>query len=318
MGGQSKNAGNQENLANTSAGGSSTTGQNLLSSVFGSNGQGGNISAMANPNSLNVSQPTGPYALQYNQAKAQGATNLAQANQNVDMQAGNAGFGAGAPSGYTGFLKSQNALQNAGNNGNLFSQYAGQSYQDALNNFWKANDLTASTGNTQTGQANSAYTSLYGSTPKATGVQNALGTIGSGISAGGQVGAAALTCVCDDTWILMPDFGSTKVQDLAPGDAVATQMDEKNIVQRIEKVDEVECSEIRLASGMTLTASNSHTLVLAMGGYTRVREAMGKTVRTVRGFSRVVAIIPAGKRPVYQIFLDGSHDYCSDGLWSLE
>src|ERR1700675_2979541 len=185
MGGQSGDANRQQNQANTAANSSTATGTGLNATLFGTptgkgtapgspatGMSGGTLTGMMDPSKLNVNAPTGPYALQYQQAKAQGATNTDQAKQGIDMAAGNAGFGAGAPSGYTGFLKSQADLQNAGNTGQLFSQFAGNSYQDALNNFWKASNLASGTANTQTGQATSAYTNLYGATPKATALQN--------------------------------------------------------------------------------------------------------------------------------------------------
>lgn len=124
---------------------------------------------MMNPSSLNISSPTGPYALQYQQAKANNALGTQQNAQAINRQAGNSGFGAGAPAGYTGYLQSQNTQAGNTNAGNLFSQYAGQSYQDALNNFWKANQMAGTAlgqsgnqQNTAQGQANQTYSQLYG------------------------------------------------------------------------------------------------------------------------------------------------------------
>lgn len=145
-----------------------TTGQNLLSTLYGPNGSGGGtLSQFQNPSSLNINSPTGPYALQYQQAKAQGATATDQAKQAIDRTAGQQGFGAGAPAGYTGFLKNQADLSNAGNNGQLFSQYAGKSYQDALDNFWKATNATNATAGQQSLGGLSAYSQLYGTSQKA-------------------------------------------------------------------------------------------------------------------------------------------------------
>ncbi len=130
----------------TNANNFGTQNSGLFSTLFGTPGGnastgGGTLSGMMNPSSLNISSPTGPYALQYQQAKANNALGTQQNAQAINRQAGNSGFGAGAPAGYTGYLQSQNTQAGNTNAGNLFSQYAGQSYQDALNNFWKANQM---------------------------------------------------------------------------------------------------------------------------------------------------------------------------------
>jgi hypothetical protein len=202
MGGghQQKQADQSFGAASNAAGNSSATGQGLNATLFGTPSpggkgmSGGTLSEMLNPASLNVNQPTGPYALQYQQAKAQGATNTDQAKQAIDRAAGQAGLGAGAPSGYTGFLKSQADMSNAQNNGQLFSQFAGNSYQDALNNFWKATNTASGTANTQTGQGTGAYTNLYGTGQNAATQARAqnLGLLGSLIGAGGTVASAGL------------------------------------------------------------------------------------------------------------------------------
>lgn len=174
------------------------TNQNLTSTLFGPSGSGGGtLSGMMNPNSLNVSAPTGPYALQYNQAKAQNAIGTNQASQAINRAAGNAGFGAGAPSGYTGYLQSQNTQAGNTNAGNLFSQYAGQSYQNALNNFWSATQAAQGTAtNTGAGalqgntSASQTYGQLYGTAQNAaTSAKNA--NKGIAKAAVGGAGAAA-------------------------------------------------------------------------------------------------------------------------------
>jgi hypothetical protein len=331
MGGQSKAAGNQEALANNAANNSTATGTGLNATLFGtptggatggrgSTGMsGGTLSGMMDPNSLNVSSPTGPYALQYNQAKAQGATNLAQANQNVDIQAGNAGFGAGAPSGYTGFLKSQNNMANAQNNGQLFSQFAGNSYQDALNNFWKATGMANSTANTQTGQGTSAYTNLYGATPKSTALQNVGSDIAGGVgSAVGSYAGGAAACVCEGTLIFSIDGKKIKVEDLHPGDVVVGIDGNINKVLKVTKHDAQPCVGILTQNNFRLRASKTHTLVLNAGGYVRAGDSKGWKVATRDGRSEVYTLTDIGDHSVYQIFLDGSHSFRSNEIWSLE
>lgn len=205
--------GASQSRTNAATAGSQQTG--LFSTLFGSptgsggapgtatGTSGGTLSKMADPNSLNVSSPTGPYALQYQQAKANNALGTQQAAQQINQQAQNKGFGAGAPAGFTSLLQSQNTQAGNTNAGNLFSQYAGQSYQDALNNFWKATGAeqsamgqAGSNQNAAQGQSNQTYSQLYGQNSKNSAGQafqnagaTALGDLGG--AAGKKVGGKA-------------------------------------------------------------------------------------------------------------------------------
>jgi hypothetical protein len=282
-------------------------------------GTGGTLRPFMDPNSLNVNAPTGPYALQYQQAKAQGATDTDFAKQAIEREAGNKGFGAGAPSGYTGFLKSQADLTNAGNTGQLFSQFAGKSYQDALSNFWKANQAAGTAmgeagnqQNTAQGQTNQTYTNLYSSAPKSNPY------VTSGIEAAGTAAGGALSCLCEDTMLTMADGTLVNIKDLKHGMMLAAQNGKKNRVREVMKYDDVPTVKIETINGLILSASRTHTLVLPLGGYTRVEDSLMQTVSTAKGPSIVKAMADLGKQTVYQIFLDASHDYCSNGYWSLE
>jgi len=261
----------------------------------------------------------------YNQAKAQGATNLQQANQNVDMNAGNAGFGAGAPSGYTGFLKSQNALQNAGNNGQLFSQFAGQSYQDALNNFWKANQMlgsqTATSGNQQNaaqGSTNSTYANLYGSTPKATTGQIIGQDLSGAVGAAAGPATAAIACVCEGTKIVMSDGRELPVEFVKVGDKVKAQGHGENEVLGIEIYENQLCMEIETQMGMHLWASATHTLARPHGGYVKMADADLQLIAAQKVAQFVSQIKGSDARRVYKLVLNGNHTFLSNGLWSLE
>jgi hypothetical protein len=128
---------------------------------------GGTLSKMMDPNSLNISSPTGPYALQYNQAQANNAIGTDQNAQAITRSLGQHGFGSGAPSGLGEYLQSQNTQAGNTNKGNLFSQYAGQSYQDALNNFWKATGIASNTQQDAQKTAAGTYGNLYGTAQNA-------------------------------------------------------------------------------------------------------------------------------------------------------
>lgn len=301
--------------------------QGLFNTLFGTPNAGGTgttggtLSKFMDPNSLNVNSPTGPYALQYQQAKGQGATNTDQTKQAIMRDAGNAGFGAGAPSGYTGFLKSQADMSNAGNNGQLFSQFAGKSYQDALDNFWKASGLassqTATSGsqqNTAQGDSNQTYSQLYGAAPKTSPIS---GILNSAIGAGGTVGAAAL-CVCEGTAILAGDGKTIYADDVQEETKLMGMGGESNFVLKVTRTERVPCVYVALADGRKLRCSSSHTIALANGGYVKAGDATGQMVAASPTPIRVTAVVDIGPRTVFQFSLNGSHTYLTEGIWSLE
>jgi len=77
--------------------------------------------------------------------------------------------------------------------------------------------------------------------------------------------------------------------------------------------------KIVLEDGTTITVSESHTFMTAIGGYTFAQDALNKTLTGADGnvFS-VVRTERVGIQPVIRIFLDGDHAYVSNGVWSLE
>lgn len=320
MGGQNKQAQAQEDLANSSASGQGKLGAGLYGTLFGqptaggTGTTGGTVSKMMDPNSLNINSPTGPYALQYKQAEANNAVSTDQAKQAIERAAGNAGFGAGSPSGYTGFLKSQADLAGAANKGQLFSQYAGNSYQDALQNFWKATDLAGGAAQNASNQQTNTYTSLYGSQPKATTGQ----IIGQDVAGAG--GAAAGACVCAGTPILMDDGRSLPVERLTVGMRVIGQGTELNRIVQIVKTENEPCVELTTNGGHVLRCSLSHTIARYAGGYLVAgfmeKEKPNIWQRDEKDF--IVSAKLIGGQIVYKLVLDGSHTYLSSGIWSLE
>lgn len=324
FGGATGGAGTSQANANTFAGQQ----QGLFSTLFGAGGKGGGtLSPMMNPGSLNVSAPTGPYALQYNQAKAAGATNTDQTKQGIDRAAGNAGFGAGAPSGYTGFLKSQADMANAGNNGQLFSQFAGQGYQDALNNFWKANQ-TAGTAMGQAGSeqnaaqanTNQTYTNLYGTGTNAATQQRGqnIGILNSAIGAAGTAASGGLQCVCAGTPITLADGTQVAVEELCEGMRLMGIDGKSNVLLKIIKTPNAPCVVVALRDGGRLRCSASHTLALPAGGYVRAEDATGRLLDCVPSPGEVLGVARLGPKTVYQLLLSGSHTYLASNMWSLE
>jgi hypothetical protein len=152
---------------------------------FGTNGT---MTGFMNPNSLNVTNPTGAYATQYQNA----ANSINQgANQSVasaNRQMANQGGGL-QPSGF-GSAQTQSAYQNAANaKAGAFQQATTNQQNNATSNFWNAQNAYGQTGNQANAQAGSNMaaaggidTSLYGDASKQK--KSMLSSIG-GVLAGG-------------------------------------------------------------------------------------------------------------------------------------
>lgn len=286
----------------------------------GTDGKGGSLSQFLDPNSLNVDQPTGAYKLQYNQAVG----NIAKQGQDVRGSVARAnasrGFGAG-PAGFAQDEARQAAESQIDRQGAAFTDYAGKSYGDALNNFWNATNIATGSGAANTNAAISAdsaaannYANLYGtaSTPNPSAVG---GIIGSGLQAGGTVGAAAL-CPCEDANMLMQDGTERLVQDLRKGMELRG-IDGKPCVMladpRIVVRDAVEVGTI---NGRT-RVSVDHTFALPLGGYEFAFKAIALNVRFKDDIATILEIKEIGEQTIYALEIGGSHSYRVDGYWSL-
>lgn len=186
--------------------------QQLFNTLFGGPGSGGPgaggggaVSGFLDPSKLNVSTPQGPYALQYTNT-AQGIdTGTQNALGAARRNAAQRGFGAGSPSGFEQNQELQAQLGGNAAKGQAYQTATTNSYQDALNNFWKAAGAaqgqaatSGGAGNTALGTATTAnqgasntYGQLYGTAGQYH--QNPLlGTLGSAIGAGGTIGNTAV------------------------------------------------------------------------------------------------------------------------------
>lgn len=177
------------------AGAYNNTAQNLYGSVAS------NTAAMANPESLNVTSPTGPSKLQYDQA----VQNTAQQYQNASGQLSRSmalrGFGANSPSGMQAALQGQLGADEANAQGANFSNYTNQAYQNAYNNFWNANQLNSQNAGqqgqfgTQGGDAAAnTYANLYANSYKPSPWAT-VGQIAGGAGAAALGGGGAITKV---------------------------------------------------------------------------------------------------------------------------
>lgn len=156
----------------------------------------GVLSSYLDPNNLNAAAkgPTGPYSIMYNNAL--GNLSAAQAAQRGSLSQGlqNRGFGMSSPSGFGATQALAQSLGQAQQQGQLFSDYTNQGYQDALRNLWSAAGILSGQG-TSSGQnavnANNSggqiYANLYGTAGRQAQGSSLLGSI---LGAGATIGSA--------------------------------------------------------------------------------------------------------------------------------
>jgi hypothetical protein len=303
--------------------------QQLYNMLWGPPGGGtgggdtrGAVASFLDPSKLNVSSPTGPFALQYTKQKEQLAKQFQDAQGATNRTLAQGGFGPGTPSGFSAALAGENARGLANATGDAFTKATTNSYNDALQNFWRAAQM-AQGGSTAAGQgalqgtgtAANVYNNLYGTATKPYTTQSN-GIVGPAIGAAGTVGAAAM-CVANATLVRMADGSSKLVEHLIVGDELAGVNAKPNRVSRIER-KRAKCLKLLTEKGQSLVCSESHTLLVPSGGYIRAEDAIGAEVLAADGPSRVEAFIRAGEFDVYRIETDGTHSYLSDGIWSLE
>ncbi len=185
MGGNNQDSQAATTQAQTNAGQAATYNQ-AAQNLYG--GVASNTAAMANPNALNISAPTGPSKLQFNAATQNTANQYKNAQGQLARSMALRGFGANSPSGMQAAGTGQLAADEADAQGQNFSNYTNQAYQTALSNFWNANQLQAEAAGQQ-GQlgmgggesAANTYANLYQTSaqfnPWNTAI-NAIGTIG--------------------------------------------------------------------------------------------------------------------------------------------
>lgn len=326
----------QAAAANAAATGAATQAQNqgnifsaqqqqLYNLLYGGGSGGGKgvVGGMLDPNSLNVTKPTGVYALQNTNANTAAAKQYAANAGNIKTAAAQAGFNpATTPAGFTQDQLNQNARALADTRGTNFANATNQQYQDALANFWKAANVTAGGAATTGGQANQAtgtaantYANLYGTAGHGNVTQNS-NLLGNTIAAGGQVGAAAM-CVAAGTMVRLSPDVVTEIEELAPGDAILGIEGPIRIIAPLECA-EVPCLRLLTEAGLELFCSPSHTLLRPTHGYVRAKDALGEEVLTWEGKTRVIDVEPQGPMRVVSLQVDGSHTYCTGGIWSEE
>ena len=189
------NAASQQNLALSNEFG--TRYNSLMDQFFGTGAPGskGSMSGFLNPNSLNVTTPTGAYKLNYEQTVNQ-TENEAKGNQaNIIRQAANNGLSLSSPA--IAEMARETGIDTANLKGQDFASAVTQQHNDALSNFWGAANLASGAAS---GAGSGAVSSATGAGQTAANIYGTAGQyhpspftsiIGAGLQAGGAVGAAA-------------------------------------------------------------------------------------------------------------------------------
>lgn len=286
----------------------------------GADGKGGSLSQFLDPNSLNVSGPTGAYKLQYNNAVSNIAQQTKNATGEVQRSLASRGFG-NAPAGFAADQLRQTQQGQVAQQGAAFTDLAGRSYSDALQNFWNANNLASGAGAAATNASISAdsaaannYANLYGtsSTPK----PSVLGqVIGGGLQAGGAVGAAA-ACPCEGSLLLGFDGIEKPVQAWDKGQELMGIDGKPCVLLSAPRRILRDSVEIKSLTGRH-RCSIDHTFVIPQGGYIFAHSAKAQNVRYEDGITTIMDSDEIGNQPVYVLELGGSHSYRADGFWAL-
>ena len=288
---------------------------------------GGTLSKFLDPNSLNVSAPTGAYGLQYNKATENIANQGAQNRGAIARGFASRGFG-NMPAGFVQDQSRQELADESNQKGAAFTDLAGKSYADALNNFWNSTNIASGAGAANTNAAISAdsaaannYANLYGtaSTPKPSiGAQ----LLGGGLQAGGQIGGAyaggAAACTCKGSMILQMDGTEKPIEDCKAGDLF--QGFDGQPCELFEDPEVVNRPCVRLTyESLAHSCSVDHTLMLDGGGYDYACNVRGRRiVWDKKGDHCVISGVRAiGINPVYSVKIGGSHSYRADGFWCL-
>jgi|SRR5579862_877730 len=296
----------------------------IFAKLFGTGGKGGTLSGMMDPASLNTGNPTGAYKTAWNNAQNQIGQNYKNERGTLAQSWANSGMsGNNTPSGFQADQSRKLSSSEADTRGNTYTGIVGQQHQDALNNFWNANNLASgqaasATGGSTTGAGNAGSSSaaLYGTAGQYH--PSPFGSIaGSALQAGGTVGAAAM-CPAEGSLIRMADYTRKKVEDLKNGDllqGIDGKPDEllSDPQPSVQEVCEVYISDAKTRVSLT------HAFVRKAGGYAIAARALGEVVDTDFGPRGIVEVRMTGERLVcFHLFLKRSHSYNCDGYWSLE
>jgi len=127
---------------------------------------------------------------------------------------------------------------------------------------------------------------------------------------------ASFMCPIEGSLYLLPDGIEVPVETLRVGDLIAGIDDEAQTIEEIE-TGTAPCVAVTTENGYTAKNSNVHAYALPKGGFVVATKALGKTIVTTEGPSKVVSVDSIGEHLVFNIITDGSHTYRADGIWAL-
>lgn len=301
--------------------------QRLMGMLFGTGAKGstsGSLTPMLDPAKLNDANLSGAYKSAYNQGTDQLAKDYTNARGSLAQSWANRGMGSGStPSGFQADQERKMGSDVADSRGAAFSDALGKQHSEALNNFWNASNIAsgnaASTGSGAlqgSGQSGKSSAEIYGTAGQYHPSQFG-SIIGSGLQAGGAVGAAAM-CITVGMRILLPGGEWSKVEFLKIGDIVlGIDGVGDEVVENEQTAPQLVCDVATLAH--TVRVSLTHAFDRADGGYICAGSAHGETLNTTEGRESVIAVDQLPEAQVcYFLRVKRSHGYNVEGFWSLE
>lgn len=166
-------------------------------------------------------------------------------------------------------------------------------------------------GTSLSGEDSALGTAQQGADAEDAGIN---GMLDSGLAAGGAVGAAF--CPAKGSLYLLPDGSEVPVESLRVGELIVGIDDEPQTIEEIQ-VGLTPILRVETEDGLVARNSRTHAYALPVGGFVVAIHALGKTILTAKGRSKVVSVTRDGEAMAYNVITNGSHTYRADGIWAL-
>lgn len=146
---------------------------------------------------------------------------------------------------------------------------------------------------------------------------------------GGGQGSNAFSsnlCVVAGTQVRMSDGATKLIENIIPGDKVKSIDGGLDNVVRINTLSGRPCFALGFSNGVTVHGmASSHVVIKASGGFAQVIDLyVGDQLLALDAVYGNTALVLssktllAGGRQVYQLFLDRTHSYNTDSIWSRD
>jgi hypothetical protein len=134
--------------------------------------------------------------------------------------------------------------------------------------------------------------------------------------AGAQGFSSMMMCPAEGSQYLVADDLEVPVETLRVGGLI---MGIDGELQTIEEIQTALSPIVRVETedGFVSRSSRVHAFALPHGGFVVAIHALGKTIRTKAGTSKVKSVSFDGVELVFNVITDGSHTYRADGVWAL-